>query len=140
VVARVQGELVRRPQALIVSCQDSARMQRDILFEARRVVKDRCDLWQIASSRRDVILLLRENEYESLSRVPALRLVSVHDYLPASSLVLDNLGKAAPARLFVAANYPGPKYRVRQKLSDEERLELRRKLRRAQRARANAKR
>ncbi len=111
VVERVERELARRPEAGVVSCQDPARVQRDILFFARHAVVERCDLWQVASGRRPTLLLLQQGEYESLARLPRLRLVSIHDYVPAASMSLDKLDRAQPARLFLVANYPGPRYR-----------------------------
>ncbi len=134
VMRSVRAELQRRPTASVVSCRDAARVQRDLLFQERTVVEERCDLWSVADDRAPVVLLLREGEFESLRRIPALRLASVHEYLPASSLALDNLTSVAPERLFVAANFPGPKLKLR--LSEAEREALKKKLRRARRQRA----
>ncbi len=111
VVERVEREFARRREVGIVSCQDPARVQRDILFFTRQAVVERCDLWQVVSGRRRMLLLLQESEYQSLRRVPRLRLVSVHDYVPSASLSLDKLDRAQAARLFLVANYPGPRYR-----------------------------
>lgn len=133
VMRSVRSELERRPSATVVSCRDAARVQRDLLFQERAVVRERCDLWSVADDRAPVVLLLREGEFESLRRIPALRLASVHEYLPASSLALDNLTAVKPERLFVAANFPGPKVRLR--LGEAERQELKKKLRRARRQR-----
>jgi hypothetical protein len=58
-----------------------------------------------------MLLLLQENEYQSLQAWPRLRLVSVHDYVPSASLSLDKLDRGQAARLFLVANYPGPRYR-----------------------------
>lgn len=111
VVARVERELARRREVGIVSCQDPARVQRDILFFTRHAVVERCDLWAVVSGRRPVLLLLQEGEYQSLQRAPRLRLVSIHDYVPSASLSLDKLDRAQAARFFLVANYPGPRYR-----------------------------
>lgn len=128
-VERVQAELKRRPAATVVSCRDPARVQRDLLFRARIVVAERCDLWQLASDHEPVVFLLREDEYASLRRMPSLRLAAVHEYVPFASLGLDMMGSLQPERLLVAANFPGP--RVRLGLRDGERRELQRKLRQA---------
>jgi dolichol-phosphate mannosyltransferase len=114
VVERVEREFARRRELGVVSCQDPARVQRDILFFTRHAVVERCDLWQVVSGRRPMLLLLQENEYQSLQAWPRLRLVSVHDYVPSASLSLDKLGRGQAARLFLVANYPGPRYQEQQ--------------------------
>jgi 4-amino-4-deoxy-L-arabinose transferase-like glycosyltransferase len=109
IVRDVRRELEARKGVVIVLCEDPIRVQRDILFRARTAVDERCDLWAAASAGRPTLLLLRENEMLSLSKLPGLRLVSKHAYLPATTLSLDKLEAAAPETLSLVANYAWPK-------------------------------
>jgi hypothetical protein len=69
-------------------------------------VEERCDLWNPASSRRPYLFVLSARESASLEKVPNLRVVSEHVYLPASALTFQGLvGGPRPQRLVLAANY-----------------------------------
>jgi hypothetical protein len=66
IVEDVARELRYRGDATVVACGDPARVQRDLLFQVRVVLEERCDLWALASSRRPFLLLLGPNERRSL--------------------------------------------------------------------------
>jgi len=103
IVRDVARALERRPSARVVVCQDPTRVQRDILFEARTAVQERCDLWAVASGRAPVILLVRGEESKSL-RPARLRVRGRYRYLPATALGLEAAGSVRPGRLFLLTN------------------------------------
>jgi hypothetical protein len=89
-----------------VACADPSRAERDLLFHARVVVIQRCDLWGLAPSRTPFLFLLSAAERASLASLPAFREISVHRYLPATVLTLDGLReKREPGVITLAANY-----------------------------------
>jgi 4-amino-4-deoxy-L-arabinose transferase-like glycosyltransferase len=101
----VRQELAYRPEASFVSCDDPARVQRAVLFEARRAGQERCDLWAAAADAPALFVLDAE---EQLSVGQTLRPISRHRYLPADTLTLRGLlSPASPAWLYLAANFPG---------------------------------
>jgi 4-amino-4-deoxy-L-arabinose transferase-like glycosyltransferase len=107
VVEDVQRELRYVPEAQLVACADPARVQRDLLFFARVVVRERCDLWSAVGARQPYLLLLAPAERASLSRSPQLREVGLYRYLPATALGLTGLREGfPPGFLILAANYP----------------------------------
>jgi 4-amino-4-deoxy-L-arabinose transferase-like glycosyltransferase len=103
----VRRERSHRPDARVVACADPARVERDVLFEARLAVVRRCDLWSLAPSREAFLFLLRPEEYRSLSVIPGFREVARYRYLPASTLTLSGFLAPPPAqRVVLAANFP----------------------------------
>lgn len=107
IVADVLREHRYRPDAEMISCDDPLRVERDILFEARLAGRDRCDLWNFASSDYPYLLLVSAEERASLRRVPGLRVVREYPYVPATVLTLEGLLRTpAPERLSLLANYP----------------------------------
>jgi hypothetical protein len=73
------------PEAALIFCEDHARLQRDLLFHARVVAQQRCDLTAAAASSQPLLLLLQPNELEALA---GLRELGRYRYLPASTLTL----------------------------------------------------
>jgi hypothetical protein len=111
-LAQVQDELRYRPEAELVVCGDPARVQRVLLFEARRAGHERCDLWAAAADHAPVLFVLDAEEHQSVGRV--LRDVSDHGYLPAETLTLRGLlDPPAPQRLYLAANFDTPRPEAR---------------------------
>jgi 4-amino-4-deoxy-L-arabinose transferase-like glycosyltransferase len=106
IVEHVMRERAYRPEARLVACSDPARVRRDLLFHARTVAVERCDLWGLAASRRPFLLLLQPEERASLQALPGYREISEHRYLPATVLTLTGFLSGPPARTMVlAANY-----------------------------------
>jgi 4-amino-4-deoxy-L-arabinose transferase-like glycosyltransferase len=106
IVANVVRERQYRPDAQVVACTDPSRAERDLLFYARIVVANRCDLWSLAPSKAPFLLLLAPSERASLASVPGLREISTHRYLPATALTLDGLLETRPPGVMtLAANY-----------------------------------
>jgi 4-amino-4-deoxy-L-arabinose transferase-like glycosyltransferase len=102
----VARERAFRREAQVVACADPARVERDILFEARVAVERRCDLWDVAPSREPYLFLLRPEEHLSLSRLPGFREVARYRYLPAATLTLSGLlAPREPQLVILAANF-----------------------------------
>ena len=102
----VRRERSYRPDARVVACVDPARVERDVLFEARVTVERRCDLWNVAPSREPFLFLLRPEERESLARIPGFREVAHYRYLPAATLTLSGFLEPGEPRLVVlGANF-----------------------------------
>jgi hypothetical protein len=95
-----------RPDVRLVACSDPARVERDLLFEARVTVERRCDLWDLAPAREPFLFLLAPEERRSLSAIPAFREVARYRYLPAATLTLSGfLTPPAPGLVVLGANY-----------------------------------
>ena len=106
VVEDVRREQAYRSDATVVACADPLRIQRNLLFHARTVMEERCDLWALASSSRPFLLLLDEEQRRSLLAAEGVREVARYPYLPASALTLAGvLERPAPAELTLAANF-----------------------------------
>ena len=102
----VARERIYRPEAGLALCSDPARVQRDLLFAARVVAQERCDLWSLAASSHPFLLLLGPAEYLSLSRLPQVRPIAAYRALPATALTLSGLVAGLdPDPLFLVANF-----------------------------------
>jgi 4-amino-4-deoxy-L-arabinose transferase-like glycosyltransferase len=102
----VRRERAHEPRARVVACSDPARVERDVLFEARVTVERRCDLWDVAPSDTPFLLLLRPEEHASLSAIPGFREVARYRYLEAATLTLSGfLSPRPPALVILAANF-----------------------------------
>jgi hypothetical protein len=106
VVADVVREKAWRPDAVMAACGDPARAGRDLLFDARVVVQDRCDVWNPAASHLPFLLLVGPEQRRSLESVPGIREVAVYRCLPAAALSLGPLLAGLEEERFVLlANY-----------------------------------
>lgn len=105
IVADVMRERRFRPDAQLVLCEDPTRVARDLLFEARTAVLERCDLWAPAASRLPFLLLLEQGQRETLRS--ATRFVGEYRYVPGGVTTLTRLmAPVAPGSLVLLANYP----------------------------------
>jgi 4-amino-4-deoxy-L-arabinose transferase-like glycosyltransferase len=106
VVADVRRERAWRPDAVLATCGDPARVTRDLLFDARVVAQERCDVWNPASSRRPFLLLVGPEQSRSLESVPGIREVAVYRCLPAAAMSLGPILAGLQEESFVLlANY-----------------------------------
>ena len=104
--ADVVRERRYRPDAALALCSDPVRVQRDLLFEARIVVEERCDLWSLAASSHPFLLVLGPEEAQSLSRLPRVREIAVYRGLPATALTLGGIFTGLqPQPLALVANF-----------------------------------
>ncbi len=107
VVADIERERRLRPDVRVVVCEDPARLARDILFDLRLPVEERCDLWSPASSRLPYLLLLPNERRGDLMEIPAMRFAGSYDYVPATALTLRGLlAPQGPASFGMIANFP----------------------------------
>jgi hypothetical protein len=92
------------PDLRLVLCEDPTRVARDLLFEARLAAVERCDLWDPAASRYPFLILVPEDQRETL-RI-ATRFVGAYRYLPATLTTLRRLAEGlSPGTLVLLANY-----------------------------------
>jgi 4-amino-4-deoxy-L-arabinose transferase-like glycosyltransferase len=105
-LADVEREHRYRPDARVAACRDVARLQRDLLFHARLVLEERCDLWSAAGGRAPYLMLLQPHEHAALANVPGLRVVSREMSLAAADFTLGGLlAGPRPEPVILAANY-----------------------------------
>jgi 4-amino-4-deoxy-L-arabinose transferase-like glycosyltransferase len=105
-LADVQRERANTSGVGFAFCEDPVRVHRDVLFHARVVPTERCDLWAAVAAKQPFLLLLEEQQW-SLGRAPGMRHVATYDYVPATVLNLRTLVRGvAPGRLALFANYP----------------------------------
>ncbi len=92
------------PELRLVYCEDPTRVARDLLFEARLATIERCDLWNPAASRYPFLILVPEDQRETLRT--ATRFVGRYPYLPATLTTLRRLVQGvSPGTLVLLANY-----------------------------------
>jgi 4-amino-4-deoxy-L-arabinose transferase-like glycosyltransferase len=104
--ADVLRERAYRPDAAVVLCSDPVRVQRDLLFDARIVAAERCDLWALAASPHPFLLVLDAGEARSLALLPRVREVATYRGLPATALTFGGLVSGAqPQALALVANF-----------------------------------
>jgi 4-amino-4-deoxy-L-arabinose transferase-like glycosyltransferase len=106
VVADVMRERLYRPDLRMVLCQDRARVQRDVLFQARLAAEERCDLWGPASTTWPYLFLLTPQETLSIAAAPGVREVARYPLLPATALGLRGmLAGPQPDQVVLLANF-----------------------------------
>lgn len=106
IVEDVARELRFRRDATVVACGDPARVQRDLLFQVRIVLQERCDLWGLASSERPFLLLLGPSERRSLLGSEGVREIARYPFLPATALSLEGVvTREQPSEMTLAANF-----------------------------------
>ena len=92
----------QQPDAALIFCEDHARLQRDLLFHARVVAQQRCDLTAAAASPQPLLVLLPA---DARAAVVALRELGAYRYLPASALTLRGfLAGLQPSTVLLMAN------------------------------------
>jgi 4-amino-4-deoxy-L-arabinose transferase-like glycosyltransferase len=107
VVSDVRRERHWRPDATLAACGDPARVARDLLFDARLVAQERCDVWDPASSRLPFLLLVGPEQRRSLEAVPGIREVAVYRCVPAAAMTLGRILSGLDVEpMVLLANYP----------------------------------
>jgi 4-amino-4-deoxy-L-arabinose transferase-like glycosyltransferase len=125
IVQDVRREIAYTPAAGLGLCQDPVRAQRDILFEARLPVVERCDLWALAAAQDPYLLLVSAEEHASLIRTPGMREVSRYDGVPATALTFEGfLAGVDPRPVYLIANFATRDPVAALKLKRERRREL----------------
>ena len=105
IVQDVAREKAFEPSLRLALCDDPLRVQRDVLFETRTAVDERCDLYAPISSSSAYLVLLTHEQW-SLSQHAALRHVRSYAYLPATAYGLSGLLEGiVPSRVGLFANF-----------------------------------
>lgn len=105
IVADVLREKAYQPELRLALCEDPVRVQRDVLFEARIAVDERCDLYAPIASRLPFLLLLDEDE-APVGLGTGQRHVRTYAYLPATAFGLRGLvAGLRPRRAALFANF-----------------------------------
>lgn len=91
----IARERVFVPDLEIVVCDDTLRLQRDILFSLRIPVVEQCELWAMVSSARKFLIIATPAQEKSLRTADNVRHIATRDHLPADVTRLDTLLKGA---------------------------------------------
>lgn len=102
----IARERIYTPNLEIVVCDDTLRLQRDILFTLRIPVVERCELWQAASSSRKFLMIVTLLQERSLRSAPNVRHIASLNHLPADVTRLGTLLAGVPrAKVGLLANF-----------------------------------
>jgi hypothetical protein len=90
----------------VVVCDDTLRLQRDILFTLRIPVIERCELWQVAASKHKYLMIVTLLQERSLRTAPNVRHIASLNHLPADVTRLGTLLEGVPmAKVGLLANF-----------------------------------
>jgi len=91
----IARERVYTPDLQIAVCDDTLRLQRDILFTLRIPVVEHCELWQVASSSRKFLMIVTLLQERSLRTADRVRHIATLNHLPADVTRLSTLLEGA---------------------------------------------
>ena len=91
----IARERVYTPDLQIAVCDDTLRLQRDILFSLRIPVMEQCELWQVASSSRKFLMIVTLLQERSLRTADNVRHIASLKHLPADVTRLTTLLEGA---------------------------------------------
>ena len=91
----IARERVYTPDLQIAVCDDTLRLQRDILFTLRIPVVEHCELWQVASSSRKFLMIVTLLQERSLRTADRVRHIASLNHLPADVTRLSTLLEGA---------------------------------------------
>ena len=91
----IARERVYTPDLQIAVCDDTLRLQRDILFSLRIPVMEHCELWQVASSSRKFLMIVTLLQERSLRTADNVRHIASLKHLPADVTRLRTLLEGA---------------------------------------------
>lgn len=102
----IARERVFTPDLEIAACDDTLRLQRDILFTLRLPVMEQCELWQIASSRRKFLMIVTPAQEKSLRSADQVRHIATSYLLPADITRIGTLFAGAQvSKVGLLANF-----------------------------------
>lgn len=102
----IARERVYTPDLEIAVCDDTLRLQRDILFTLRIPVLEHCELWQVASSSRKFLMIVTLLQERSLRTAGNVRHIASLKHLPADVTRLGTLLQGAQvAKVGLLANF-----------------------------------
>ncbi len=79
----IARERVFTPELEIAVCDDSLRLQRDLLFSLRVAAVEQCELWAVVSSSRKFLIIVTPAQEKSLRTAENVRHIATLDHLPA---------------------------------------------------------
>ena len=91
----IARERVFTPDLEIAICDDSLRLQRDLLFTLRISVVEQCELWAVVSSSRKFLIIATSAQETSLRTADNVRHIATHVHLPADVTRLGTLLRGA---------------------------------------------
>lgn len=105
-LADIARERIFTPDLEIAVCDDSLRLQRDILFTLRVPVIEQCELWALVSSSRKFLLIVTPDQEASLRTAQNVRHIATRDHLPADiSRLATLLDGAEASKVGLIANF-----------------------------------
>lgn len=105
-LADISRERAYNPDLEVVVCDDTLRLQRDLLFSLRLPVVEHCELWAAVSSSRKFLIIATPNEEQSLRTAENVRHIATAPLLPADVTRLGTLLRGArPSTVGLLANF-----------------------------------
>ena len=102
----IARERVFAPDLQIAVCDDSLRLQRDILFSLRIPVIEHCELWAVVSSSRKFLIIVTPAQERSLRTADTVRHIATLDHLPADVTRIGTLLEGAQvSKVGLLANF-----------------------------------
>jgi 4-amino-4-deoxy-L-arabinose transferase-like glycosyltransferase len=102
----IARERAYTPDLQIAVCDDTLRLQRDILFSLRIPVMEHCELWQVVSSSRKFLMIVTLLQERSLRTADNVRHIASVKHLPADVTRLNTLLEGARvAKVGLLANF-----------------------------------
>ena len=102
----IARERVFTPDLRVAVCDDTLRLQRDLLFSLRLPVLEQCELWAVASSSKKFLILTTPAEEAALRKAEGIRHIATVDLLPADVTRVGTLLKGPKAStLGLLANF-----------------------------------
>ena len=102
----VARERVFTPDLKVAVCDDTLRLQRDLLFTLRIPVVEHCELWAVASSSRKFLIIVTAAQEQSLRTSENVRHIATYDHLPADITRIGTLLKGAEiSKVGLLANF-----------------------------------
>lgn len=102
----IARERAYAPDLQIAVCDDTLRLQRDILFSLRIPVVEHCELWQVASSSRKFLMIVTLLQERSLRTAENVRHIASLKHLPADVTRLSTLLEGAQvSKVGLLANF-----------------------------------
>lgn len=102
----IARERVFTPDLRVAVCDDTLRLQRDLLFTLRLPVLESCELWAVASSSKTFLILATPGEEKALRRAEGVRHIATADHLPAEVTKIGALLQTPrPTTVALLANF-----------------------------------
>jgi 4-amino-4-deoxy-L-arabinose transferase-like glycosyltransferase len=105
-VDHIARERIYAPDLQVVVCDDSLRLQRDILFHLRVPVLEECQLWAVVSAERKSLLIVTLAQERSLRTAEHVRHIATLPHIPADVTRIGTLLEGAhAAKVGLLANF-----------------------------------